>query len=232
MPPRAGRPTRGRPPRATRLSSGPAPAHAADCRSGSTARSRRRHSPVPHRSSLNLSQSASRRKRILVSKTSQPVNPNVRAVPMRIQQLPVSSITPSRRNPRRHLVGVDELAGSLETHGLLQPIVVKPINGGYEVVAGNRRFAAAQQLGWKTIPATVRAEAHDDDYVLALVENLQRQDLTAREEADALGELVRERGWSTRRVAEAIQRSQAFVSKRLRVFEDPMLAPAVLANEL
>src|SRR5258707_7102975 len=79
-------------------------------------------------------------------------------------------------------------------------------------------------------PASVaRAE---EAYLLTLLENLQRQDLSPREESAALEVLVRQRGWSTRQVATAIERSPAFVSKRLRVFEDPSIAPAVLANKL
>jgi ParB family transcriptional regulator, chromosome partitioning protein len=149
-----------------------------------------------------------------------------------VQQLPMRAILPGGRNPRRKLTGVEELAASLATHGLLQPILVRPHGKRYELVAGNRRFAAARSLGWKTISAVVRPENDDEAFVLTLVENLQREDLSPREEADALQLLVRERGWNTRQVASAIQRSQAFVSKRLRVFEDPILAPAVLGGQV
>jgi ParB-like chromosome segregation protein Spo0J len=77
-----------------------------------------------------------------------------------------------------------------------------------------------------------RDAAEDEAYLLTLVENLQRQDLSPREESLALEVLVRERGWSTRQVAAAIERSQAYVSKRLRIFEDPSIGPAVLAHDL
>jgi ParB family transcriptional regulator, chromosome partitioning protein len=147
------------------------------------------------------------------------------------QELALADVRSSSLNTRRKLAQIDELAASLAAHGLLQPIVVCQVGGEFEVVAGHRRLAAARSLGWQSIPAIVRS-SNDDAYLLTLVENLQRMDLTPREEADALAVLVRQRGWSTRQVAAAIQRSQALVSKRLRVFEDPMLAPAVLANEL
>ena len=82
-------------------------------------------------------------------------------------------------------------------------------------------------------PSRDRAPATDEEaYLLTIVDNLQRQDLSPREESAALEALVRERGWSTRQVAAAISRSQAFVSKRLRVFDDPALGPAVLSNQL
>jgi ParB family chromosome partitioning protein len=149
-----------------------------------------------------------------------------------LRSVPVSAITTNARNPRRKLTGIDELAGSIRTHGLLQPVVVRVVGDMYQLVAGHRRLAAARDLGWERVPAMVRDEGEDDAYVLTLVENLQRVDLSARDQATALEVLVRERGWTTRQVASAISRSQAFVSKRLRVFEDAMLAPAVMAGRL
>jgi len=124
--------------------------------------------------------------------------------------------------------GIDELADSLRAHGLLQPVVVRRRGAGYELVAGHRRLEAAKQVGWTEIAAVVRDETDDQAYILTLVENLQREDLTPKEEAAALEVLVRERGWSTRQVGEAIKRSHIYVSRRLRVFEDPALAPLVL----
>jgi ParB family chromosome partitioning protein len=103
---------------------------------------------------------------------------------------------------------------------------------GYVLLAGHRRVEAARSLGWETIPAIVRPATDDEGYLLTVVDNLQRQDLSPREEPAALEVLVREHGWSTRQVAAAISRSQAFVSKRLRVFDDPALGPAVLGNQV
>jgi ParB family chromosome partitioning protein len=120
----------------------------------------------------------------------------------------------------------------LQTHGLLQPVVVRRRGTGYELIAGHRRFEAAKLAGWTTIAAVVRDETDDQAYILTLVENLQREDLTPKEEAAALEVLVRERNWSTRQVGEAIKRSAMYVSRRLRVFDDPVLAPLVLANQL
>jgi ParB family chromosome partitioning protein len=146
----------------------------------------------------------------------------------------VDQIEPSRRNPRRTLE-VDDLAESLRDHGLLQPIVVRahPTRAArYEVVAGHRRLAAAHALGWEHIAATLRVADGDEAYLLTVVENLQRQDLSPLEESEALDVLVRERGWSTRQVARAVKRSQSYVSRRLRVFEDPVVGPLVLQDRL
>lgn len=146
--------------------------------------------------------------------------------------LPVASIQPSPRNPRHHVEGIAELADSLRAHGLLQPVVVRRRGAAYELIAGHRRLEAAKVLGWTEIAAVVRDETDDQAYILTLVENLQREDLTPKEEAAALEVLVRERGWSTRQVGEAVKRSAMYVSRRLRVFDDPVLAPLVLGDQL
>ena len=146
--------------------------------------------------------------------------------------LPLSAIAPSPRNPRHRADGIDELADSLRAHGLLQPVVVRRRGDGYELIAGHRRLEAARQLGWTSIAAVVRDETDDQAYILTLVENLQREDLSPKEEAAALEVLIRERGWSTRQVGEAVKRSAMYVSRRLRVFDDPVLAPLVLSNRL
>jgi ParB family transcriptional regulator, chromosome partitioning protein len=149
-----------------------------------------------------------------------------------VHQVPVAAIRPSPRNPRRALEGIDELATSLGEHGLLQPVVVRRVAEGYELIAGHRRLEAWKTLERPVILAVVRDETQDQAYILTLVENLQREDLTPKEEAAALEVLVRERGWSTRQVGEAIGRSHMYVSKRLRVFDDAVLADPVLAGEL
>jgi ParB family chromosome partitioning protein len=148
-----------------------------------------------------------------------------------VDSLPIASIRPSGRNPRQRL-DVDELAESLRAHGLLQPIVVRRRGSGYELIAGHRRYEAARRLGWSEIAAVVRDETDEHAYILTLVENLQREDLEPKEEAAALEVLVRERGWSTRQVGEAIKRSHIYVSRRLRVFEDDVLAPLVLKERM
>ena len=150
-----------------------------------------------------------------------------------VEQIPLRVIQPSPRNPRRGLKQIEALAASIGAYGLLQPLVVRRrAEGGFELGAGHRRLAALQHLGWEAAPAIVRDVDEDEAYVLRLVENLQREDLSPREEADALADLIRTRHWTTRQVAEAIKRSAAYVSKRLRVFEDPVLSPVVLDGRL
>jgi ParB family chromosome partitioning protein len=161
------------------------------------------------------------------------VRDEVRAVDDRVVHLvALTDIHPSPHNPRHAFGNIAELAASLAEHGLLQPVVVRQVGPhSYELIAGHRRLEAARTLGWTEIAAQVRDETTEQAYILTLVENLQREDLTPREEAAALEVLLRERGWTTRQVGEAIKRSHAYVSRRLRVFEDEALAPLVLKDE-
>jgi ParB/RepB/Spo0J family partition protein len=148
------------------------------------------------------------------------------------QLLDLDTIRVGRRM-RRSNNAIGELAASLQQHGLLQPIVVRRLrSGAFALVAGGRRLEAARALGWTTVPATVLGSDAANGRILELVENLQRQDLTPREEAEAFEELMLERGWSNLELAQAIKRSPAYVSKRLRVFGDPDLRAAVLESRV
>lgn len=151
----------------------------------------------------------------------------------------VDRIDPSPRNPRRTM-DVAELVQSIAAYGLLQPVVLRRTGARYELIAGHRRLAAVKLLGerypsdprWREIDAVLRDADPDQGLILTLVENLQREDLDPREEAAALEVLVREHGYSTRKVGEAIHRGPMYVSRRLRVFEDPALAGPVLVNQM
>ena len=149
-----------------------------------------------------------------------------------VYQVAVDQVRPSPNNPRRRIDGIDDLAGSLRDYGLLQPIVVRRVDGGYELIAGHRRLEAARALGWLEIAAVVRVETDSQAYLLTLTENLQRQNLSPREEAAALERLATENGWTTRQIGQAIKRSHMHVSRRMRVFEDAVLAPLVQREQL
>jgi ParB family chromosome partitioning protein len=154
-------------------------------------------------------------------------------------RVPLDLIDPSPQNPRQTLE-VAELAASIGAYGLLQPVVVRRTGSRYELVAGHRRHAAYRWLAerapdddrWREIDAVLRRADQDQAYLLTLTENLRRHDLSPKEEVAALEVLVRQEGWSVRKVAEAIHREPSYVSRRLRVFDDPVLAPAVLAQSL
>jgi len=139
-------------------------------------------------------------------------------------ELAVSAINPNPFQPRRTFGAeeLSELTESLRTSGLLQPVVVRPSpNGGYELIAGERRLRAAQQLGWTTIPALIR-EADDTTLLtLALVENLQRDGLSPVEEAQGYQRLLSEFGLSQQQVADAVGRDRSTVANAVRLLKLP-----------
>jgi ParB family chromosome partitioning protein len=144
-----------------------------------------------------------------------------------LRRIPVDQIITSRRPARRFLGDIAALAESMQDFGLQQPISVRTDGDRFILTSGLRRLAAAHMLRWETIPGFVRNVTADQAYVVDLIENLQRQDLSAEEEADALGELIRTRGWTMQQVAETIKRSVGYVSKRIRLFGDALLRDAV-----
>jgi ParB/RepB/Spo0J family partition protein len=144
-----------------------------------------------------------------------------------LQQVPVDRIDTPGRPVRRFLGDIAALAESMQDFGLQQPISVRREGDRFVLTSGLRRLAAARMLQWQTIPGFVRNVSADHAYVLDLIENLQRQDLSPEEEADALGELIRTRGWTLQQVADTIKRSLGYVSKRVRLFEDAVLRDAV-----
>ncbi len=141
-----------------------------------------------------------------------------------LRQLPVELITPNPRQPRR---AFDEeallaLAGSLGDRGVLQPVLVRPSAGGtYELIAGERRWRAAQLAGLPTIPALVRIHDDAESLELALIENMAREDLNPLEEARACAALVEELGLTREAVGRRIGRSRVAVSNLLRLLDLP-----------
>jgi ParB family transcriptional regulator, chromosome partitioning protein len=141
-----------------------------------------------------------------------------------LTELPLGAIHPNPRQPRRRFApeATEGLAGSIKAQGMLQPVVVRPrAEGGYELIAGERRWRAARQAGIDTVPALVREADDRDSLLLALVENVAREQLSAVEEARAYAVLLDEFGLSLGDVAERVGRSKPAVSNRLRLLELP-----------
>jgi ParB family chromosome partitioning protein len=139
-----------------------------------------------------------------------------------LKQLPVEKILPSPYQPRKNIApeGLQSLADSIKAQGLVQPIVVRKVTDGqYELIAGERRWRAAQLVGLVDIPAIVREIPDQAAAAMALIENIQREDLNALEEAQALNRLIHEFGLTHQQTAEAVGRSRAAVSNLLRLLE-------------
>ncbi len=147
----------------------------------------------------------------------------------RASEVALTLLMPNPFQPRQ-TTDAEELAGladSIKKHGVLQPIIVRPVRGGYEVVAGERRWRAAEAAGLKAIPAVVRELTNREALELALVENLQRSDLNPVERARAYQRLIEEFRLTQEQVAERVAKSQPSVANALRLLHLP---PQVLTS--
>jgi len=144
------------------------------------------------------------------------------------ESLPVDSIKSPRILVRESEASsardntVRELAASMRQHGLLHPIIVRPIEEGFEIVAGNRRFEACKLLRWKYVPAKVRELSEKGAFELQLIENIQRMTMNPIEEARAFKKYTMEFGWGGESdLARIISRSEQFVSNRIQLLRLP-----------
>lgn len=142
----------------------------------------------------------------------------------RIWQIPTSEIAPNSHQPRQHFSHQElgELVQSIKEHGILQPLLVRErADGGYELIAGERRLRAAVIAGLATVPALVRAATDQEKLEIALIENIQREDLNPLEEAFAYARLVEEFGMSQQDVADKVGKSRPAVANTIRLLELP-----------
>ena len=141
-----------------------------------------------------------------------------------LRTLPVDALSPGKYQPRRNMDPdkLTELAESIRAQGVIQPIVVRDLGGKrYEIIAGERRWRASQQAGLSEIPVVVREVDDRTVVAMALIENIQREDLNPLEEAQALHRLIEEFDLTHAQAAEAVGRSRAAVSNLLRLLELP-----------
>ncbi len=140
-----------------------------------------------------------------------------------LRELPLDLIERGRFQPRTHMApeALEELTQSIRARGVVQPIIVRPAEDGrhFEIIAGERRWRAAQAAGLTEIPAVVREVADDAALAIALIENIQREDLNAIEEASAVGRLIEEFELTHQEAADAIGRSRVGVSNLLRLLD-------------
>ena len=143
-----------------------------------------------------------------------------------IQDIELTKIVPNSYQPRREFSdeSIRELATTLDKEGLLQPIVVREQGEQYEIIAGERRFRAAKQLGWETIPAIVNNMDEAQAASLALIENLQREDLNPIDEAQAYNNLMKLNNLTQTALAQNIGKSQSYVANKMRLLK---LSPKV-----
>jgi len=141
-----------------------------------------------------------------------------------LAHVPVEQIHRNPSQPRREFdtESVSGLAESIRAQGLIQPVVVRPrVHGGYELIAGERRWRAALEAGLSTVPAVIREADDRDTLLLGLVENVAREDLSPIEEARAFAVLIDEFGLTLSEVAERVGKSKPTISNRVRLLELP-----------
>jgi ParB family chromosome partitioning protein len=144
-----------------------------------------------------------------------------------LRAIPIEAIDPNPRQPRKQSTreSLEEMAESIRAHGLLQPIIVSPLPGAaperYQLIAGERRWRAAQLAGLHLVPALVREASPDQSLQIALVENLQREDLNAIEAAEAFDRLVAEFGLKHEEIARRTGKDRATISNFLRLLKLP-----------
>ncbi len=149
--------------------------------------------------------------------------------------LPIEDILPGDAQPRQRFddARLAELASSIKLHGVIQPIVVRKRGGQFEIIAGERRWRAAQLAGRTEIPAVISDAAPEDALTLALVENLQREDLNPIEEAEAFHRLHQQLGYSQQEIADAVGKDRTTVANSLRLLKLPQtVRQQVLDGEL
>ena len=146
----------------------------------------------------------------------------------------ISEIEPNRSQPRKEFdeEALNELADSIAKHGLLQPLLVRPLTlGGYEIVAGERRYRASRMAGLTEVPVVIRELSEAETMELALIENLQREDLTPLEEAMGYSVLMDEHGFTQEEVARSVGKSRPAVANALRLLKLPESVTEALKEE-
>jgi len=169
----------------------------------------------------------------LIGEIDKPTEPAAKPVAAD-RNLPIELMSPNPRNPRRHFAEgeLDDLSQSIREHGVVQPVVVRPIQNGsrYEIIAGERRWRAAQKAGLTEVPVIVRDVSDRVALELAIVENVQRADLNPLEEALGYQQLVDEHGYSQADLGQVIGKSRSHVANTLRLLKLPESVKAMMVH--
>lgn len=153
-----------------------------------------------------------------------------------VVKLPIAKISANKFQPRTVFdeEKIEELARTIEIHGVIQPIVVRASDqeGEYEIIAGERRFRAMSSLGWEEVPAIIRQLSDKETASIALIENLQREELTSIEEANAYQNLLEIQGITQEALAQRLGKGQSTVANKLRLLKLPEEIQTALLNRI
>ena len=150
-----------------------------------------------------------------------------------VTKIPINQITPNRFQPRTVFDDekIEELSRTIHTHGVIQPIVVRPYGeGNYEIIAGERRYRAMKKLNWTEVPAIIRHLNDKETASIALIENLQREELTAIEEALAYQQLLELHSLTQEALAQRLGKGQSTVANKLRLLKLPQFVQTAILN--
>lgn len=138
--------------------------------------------------------------------------------------LPISKIKPNPKQPRHSFDenALEELADSIKQNGILQPLLVRKVSQSYQIVAGERRYQAAKRAGLKELPVVIKDISDEDVFKLALIENLQRSDLSPIEEAQGYRQLIDENGLTQEQLGKALSKSRSAITNTLRLLDLPV----------
>lgn len=137
--------------------------------------------------------------------------------------LDINDIKPNANQPRKTFdqEKLDELGASIKAHGMIQPIVVRRSTNGYEIVAGERRWRAARAIGIKKIPAIIRDLTDEENMLLSIIENMQREDLDPIEEAEGINQMIERYGMNQEQISKSLGKSRPYITNQLRLLKLP-----------
>ncbi|MBQ7606255.1 MAG: ParB/RepB/Spo0J family partition protein [Firmicutes bacterium] len=150
-----------------------------------------------------------------------------------VQYLDINKIRPNQDQPRKNFneEKIAELADSIVQHGIIQPLLVRKVKNGYEIVAGERRYRAARKAGLTEVPCLVRELTGEQNMLLAIIENMQREDLNAIEEAEGINKMINAYGLTQEQVSKAVGKSRPYITNSLRLLKLPEEIRGMLVNE-
>ena len=140
-----------------------------------------------------------------------------------VSYIDINDIKPNENQPRKSFdeEKLEELASSIREHGLIQPIVVRRSSSGFEIVAGERRWRAARKASMKEIPALIRELSDEENMLLSIIENMQREDLDPIEEAEGINQMILKYGMNQEQVSASLGKSRPYISNQLRLLKLP-----------
>lgn len=149
-----------------------------------------------------------------------------------VSYIDINEIKPNRNQPRKIFDAdrLQELADSIQEHGVIQPLIVRSVDNGFELVAGERRWRAARLAGLKSVPCLLRELSEEENALIAIIENMQREDLNPIEEAEGLNRMIDAFGLTQEQVSKSVGKSRPYITNSLRLLKLPVEIKEMLSQ--